>query len=343
MVLGIGGVLGICVGGGLAYAVDSVDRTFRNPDEVRHALGLPLVGDVPDLHSLKHESTVSEGGETTHKIHAAVVTYHRPRSREAEAIRGLRTAIYFGTRQNGQKVIQLTSPNPGDGKTTIAANLAVSLAQSGKRVLLIDADLRHPSQGRLFGFDSNVGLSDLIVGDVELPDAVQSVGIDNLSILPCGTRPPNPSELLTSPVFEQILDVARQQYDYVLVDSPPLLAVSDPSVIAPRVDGVLLTIRVTKNGAPAAVQARRMLAALGAKVIGIVVNGFQHDRNFGYGYYGGRYGYTRGYGYGYGYGRGYGYGDSRTNGDYYSDDDHQKSAIPVASAPRNNGAPSTVD
>lgn len=315
-ILGLGGVLGLFFGGGLAYLVDISDRTFRSPEEVRQALGLPLMGDVPTIRPAKRKKNASNNGKAGAPIAATVVAYHRPRSRAAEAFRGLRTALFFGTRRNGQRIIQITSPNPKDGKTTVTANLAVSLAQSGKTVLVVDADLRHPNQHKLFGIDSKVGLSNVIVGDVELSDAIQSVDVANLSVLPCGSSPPNPSELLASAAFEQFLEMIREKYDYVLVDSPPLLAVSDPSVIAPSVDGILLTIRITKNGALAAVQARRMLAGLGAEVIGLVIDGFHEHRHYGrYGYHGGKYGY--GYGY---YSYGYGNGSSNGHGDYYHDD-----------------------
>ncbi len=308
LVLGLGGAMGLLFGGALAYVVDISDRTFRSPDAVRQTLQLPIIGDLPTISVSKRESRASHSGEATSTIAPTVVAYHRPRSREAEAFRGLRTALQFGTRRTGQKVIQVTSPNPRDGKTTVTANLAVSLAQSGKRVLVVDGDLRHPNQHKLFGLDSKVGLSNVIIGETELSDAVRSIGTENLWVLPCGPSPPNPSELLGSAAFEQLLEVVREKYDYVLVDSPPMLAVSDPSVIVPRVDGVLLTIRITKNGAPAAIQTRRMLAELGADVIGLVVDGFHQDRHYGrYGSYGAKYGY------------GYGYG-SNGNGKYYQDD-----------------------
>jgi capsular exopolysaccharide synthesis family protein len=323
LVLGLGGIFGLFFGSGLAYLVDVSDRTFRNPDEVRHALGLPLMGVVPAIRPAKRKAAASRNGKPASPIAQTMVAYHRPRSHEAEAFRGLRTALHFGTRCSGQKVIQITSPSPKDGKTTITANLAVSLAQSGKTVLVVDADLRNPTQHKLFGIAPKVGLSDVIVGDVELSDAIQGTGMKNLSLLPCGPCPPNPAELLASAAFEQFLEMAREKYDYLLLDSPPLLAVSDPSIIAPRADGVLLAIRITKNGAPAAVQARRMLAGLGAEVLGLVIDGFQKDRHYGHdGYYGGKYGY--GYGY---YGYGYGNGSANGNGDYYGDDTTDEATV----------------
>jgi capsular exopolysaccharide synthesis family protein len=195
-------------------------------------------------------------------------------------------------------VVQITSPNPEDGKSTLTANLAVSIAQSGKRILLIDADLRKPQVHKIFGVGGDVGLVSVITGEVDPAEAIQPSAIPGLSLLPCGPVPPNPAELLTAPRFKDLLDVLREQFDFVLIDTPPLLAVTDPSVVAPRVDGVLLTVRITKNGRPAAERAKEMLDTLGANVLGVVVNGI--DRNNGAG----------SYAYGYGYG-GYGYGSEK--------------------------------
>jgi capsular exopolysaccharide synthesis family protein len=262
-------------------------------------LSLPLLADVPPIRGGKKvvAGSPSANGKRHGEIDERVVCHYRPKSREAEAIRGLRTALCFSTCRGGQKVIQVASPNMGDGKTTISSNLAVSLAQSGKKVLLVDADMRRPMLATIFGIESSaVGLSCVIVGGVKWTDAIRDVGIANLSILPAGATPPNPAELLLSPGFEQFLAAVREQYDYVLIDSPPVLAVSDATVIAARTDGVVLTIRVTTNAAPSALQAKRMLDSVDAKTLGIIVNGFQKDRNYGYGCYGRG---ERGYGYGY--------------------------------------------
>jgi len=321
LVLAIGGMAGLFLGSGLAWAVDAADRTFRCPEEVRQALQLPIMADVPALMTRKRKLHSTSNGDGRPQVDLTVVAQHQPKSRQAEAIRGLRTALYFSTHGGGQKVIQITSPHPKDGKTTIAANLAVSMAQSGKKVLLVDADLRHPRIHQVFDIERDVGLSNVIIGEAELPDAAQNGCVENLWILTSGPHPPNPSELLTLPEFEQFLEVARRQYDFVLLDSPPLLAVSDPAVVAPRVDGVLLTIRIEKNGRPGAVQARDMLASLGADVLGVVINGLNRDSNYGYGYYGSKYGYGYRYGYGYGYGYGYAYGEGKRHSHYYTEEE----------------------
>src|SRR5262249_9211999 len=154
----------------------------------------------------------------------SLYAYHRPTSMAAEAFRGVRTALYFSMVGKGHQVIQVTSGNMGEGKTTVATNLAVSIAQSGRKVVLIDADLRRPPVHRLFRRAGGVGLTSVIVGEADLDSAVGDSGVTGLDIVPCGPRPVNPAELLSSPRFEELLDLLRTRYDFVIVDTPPLLA-----------------------------------------------------------------------------------------------------------------------
>jgi capsular exopolysaccharide synthesis family protein len=218
--------------------------------------------------------------------------YGRPGSAEAEAYRGVRTALYFGIGGDGCKVVQITSPDEGDGKTLLAANLAVTIAGSGKRVVLVDADLRRPCLHRLFGLPAESGLASVLAGEAEIPGAVRPSGVPGLWVLPCGPRPPNPAELLTSPRLPELLASLRERFDFVLLDTSALLAVSDPGAVAPRADGVLLVVRVGKNNRPQAERAREMLSALQATVAGVVVNGV--GRRGGYGYEHRGYGYSAG-------------------------------------------------
>jgi succinoglycan biosynthesis transport protein ExoP len=215
-------------------------------------------------------------------------TYYRPRSLEAEAFRSLRTALYFSALGEGCKVIQITSPNAQEGKSTLAANLAVSIAQSGKRVVLVDADLRTPQVHKMLGLAASAGLASVLAGAAEPNDAVLPSSIPGLSVLACGPVPPNPAELLTSPAFKDLLDLLRDRSDFVIVDTPPLLAVTDASVVASRVDGVLLTLRLSRSSQPAAAGAAQALAAVGAPLLGVIVNAT--DRRAGpAGYHQGHY------------------------------------------------------
>lgn len=302
--------LGTLFGLGLALAFEMTDKSFRSPAEIRKRLGLPVVGHIPPIRiDLPTDNPALKGIEPD--IEPVVVSHLRPKSIEAEAYRGVRTQLYFSTQGAGHQVIQVTSPNPGDGKSTLAANLAVSIAQSGKRVVLIDCDFRKPRVHKIFHIEKpDVGLASVISGDTDLGAAIRTSVVENLSILPCGPRPQNPAELLTSPEFQEVLDKLRAQFDFVIIDTPPVLAVSDPAVVAPRVDGVLLVFRMTKKARPTAERAREQLAALGANVLGVIVNGTGGNKDDGYGY---GYGYNYGYGYQYQYQYEYEYADNYTD------------------------------
>ena len=299
-------------GFGLAYLVDIADKTFRSPDEITKQLGLPLIGHIPVMSTSKKFKTDES------LIDSVICSYHRPKSQTSEAFRAVRTALYFNTQGKQNSVIQVTSPTPGDGKSTVACNLAVSIAQSGKRVLLVDGDMRRPTIHHMFGIKSNEGFATVLAGKSQWEDHVFTCEeVDGLSILPCGPKPANPAELITSPRVKQLINEMRESYDFVVIDTPPVLAVTDPCPVAARVDGVILTIRIKKNVKISANRAAEILGSIGANVVGVVVNGVGVQSGYGsqysYGAYRSGYSYS-GYGQGYGYGYGYGYGK------YYDDD-----------------------
>ena len=310
--LGIGALLGFVVFSGLAYLLELADRSYRNPDEIASDLGMPIIGHLP-------LATLSRADRIDEKVDSSIVTLHKNRSSLAEAFRGIRTAVFFGCQQGNVKVIQVTSPVPGDGKSTVAANMAVSIAQSGRRVCIIDCDFRRPRIAKIFGLKEDVGLVQVIGGKVELEDAIQETTIENLSAVTCGRRPGNPSELLSSEMFADALATLKDKYDFVIVDTPPILVVSDPANVASMVDAVLLTVRLRRNLKPIATRAAQMLHSINANMLGVVVNGIGVGGN-GYGYGGYRYdNYSGGSSGGYGksgYG-GYGYGSTYQYGGYY--------------------------
>lgn len=308
MSLSMGGMLGLVCAFGIAMLVDLADKSFRSADEIRQQLGLPVLAHIPVMH------VEAEKGKD-HKIDLSVVSHHEPKSREAEAYRRVRTSLYFSTSGQNHRVIQVTSPDPSDGKTTLATNLAVSIAQSGKRVLLVDADFRRPRVEKIFGVPRDGGMTQVITGEIEVADAIVPSDVENLDLLPCGPRPPNPAELLSSPRFTQTLETIREMYDFVIVDTPPVLAVSDPVAIAPCVDGVLVTIRLSKSGRPNASRTIEQLVSVGAKVIGVVVNGVGGGQRYGYRY--GRHYSTGVLGGYYYYGRYYRYEDDYVSGRDY--------------------------
>ncbi len=310
--LGIGALLGFVAFCGLAYLLEMADRSYRNPDEIAGDLGMPIIGHLP-------LATLSRADRIDEKVDSSIVTLHKNRSSLSEAFRGIRTAVFFGCQQGNIKVIQVTSPVPGDGKSTVAANMAVSIAQSGRRVCIIDCDFRRPRVAKIFGLKEDVGLVQVIGGKVELQDAIQQTSIENLFSVTCGRRPGNPAELLSSERFADAMSSLKEQFDFVIVDTPPILVVSDPANVAGLVDAVILTVRLRRNLKPIATRAAQMLHAINANMLGVVVNGIGVGGN-GYGYGGYRYdNYSGGSSGGYGksgYG-GYGYGSTYQYGGYY--------------------------
>jgi capsular exopolysaccharide synthesis family protein len=236
----------------------------------------------------KRLNPVSIGAEKSESL--ALVTYARPRSEAAEAYRALRTSILLSAFGAPPKVILVTSPLPQEGKTTISANSALVLAQRGSRVLLIDADLRRPGLERMLGIRSKGGLSTLISGVEKAEDViVQFSKVPNLWILPAGPIPPQPVELLGSNVMKEHIARWRDEYDHVIIDTPPCLSVTDAVVLSADVDRVLLVARAGQTTKPALRRACDLLLQVNAKVMGIVLNAFDLRSADSYYSYGSRY------------------------------------------------------
>lgn len=214
-----------------------------------------------------------------------------PDSAEAEAFRTVRTGIFFGAPKDQARTILVTSPASGEGKSTTASNLAVAMAQAGQRVLVIDADFRRPMQHSIFKTDPKVGgFSSLLAGAVEdLEEAVAHTGTENLDILPCGPKVSNPAELLNSDRCARIVEDLGRQYDRVIIDSPPVVAVTDAQILATICDIAILVVRAEVSTRRVSMQARDSLASVEAHLLGVIVNDVPRK--------GGRYGYYGGYGY----------------------------------------------
>ena len=198
-----------------------------------------------------------------------------PRSAAAEAYRTLRVNIQFASPDHPLRTILATSAGPDDGKSTTLANLAIALAETGAPTLLVDCDLRRPSLHTLFGLPNEAGLTSLMLAGTAMPDAaglpLQATVVPNLRLLPSGPLPPNPAELLASRRMADLLLLLAEQATYVLFDTPPILAVADAAVLAPRVDGVLLVVRAGKTRRDLAVKARKMLDQVKANLVGAVL------------------------------------------------------------------------
>lgn len=223
-----------------------------------------------------------------------LIAYNDPKSAAAEAYRTLRTNLQFSMLDKDSNIIAITSCEPGEGKSTIIANLAVSLAQSGKKVLLIDCDLRKPTIHKKFGISNSSGLTSLLLKESTLEEAIYKVDIPNLGLIPSGPVPPNPSEILGSKKMGKILEDLRNYFDIILLDSPPVLVVSDLHVLASTLDGILLVATYGVTEKNAILRAKESILKVGGKVLGVVENKIPQDaKGYGYGGYG--YGQYKGY------------------------------------------------
>ena len=180
--------------------------------------------------------------------------------------------MLLSTAGNPPKTVLVTSGQPGEGKTTTVVNTAISLAQLGASVLIIDCDLRKPSAHKIFGVESTKGLSTYLSRDIEIDGMIHKLQIPNLSLLPCGPIPPNPAELISSERMKDLLKMLSERYDHILIDSPPLIHVTDPVILSSLVDGVILVVHGGKSSRAVAQRARQELATVGAKVFGVVLN-----------------------------------------------------------------------
>ncbi|WP_107766531.1 polysaccharide biosynthesis tyrosine autokinase [Nocardioides terrigena] len=272
----LGAVLGALLGAGYAVARTLLDRRLRSTEDVERAAKLSVVGSVPDLG--KHDDLfVTASGVGTH-------------AQAAEAIRRLRTNLSYMDVDNPPRAIVVTSPKQGDGKSTVAANLAAAIALSGQPVTLVDCDLRRPNVSRSLGLDDTVGLTDVLAGRVQLVDAVQEhPEITGLSVLTSGSRPPNPSEILGSQAMRGVVaDLAR--VGMVVMDAPPLLPVTDAAIVAHSADGALITVSAGRTLDTELTSAIEHLHAVHARPLGVILNRVSR-RNVGSGNYA-HYGYA---------------------------------------------------
>ena len=215
-----------------------------------------------------------------------LVTQNDPKNPAAEAYRVIRTSVQFAQAGKELQTIALTSCTPNEGKSTTIANLAVVLTQAGKSVLLIDCDMRNPTVHKNFNLSNKVGLSSCISMGTEVADAVQATGIEGLDALTAGVIPPNPSELLGSERMQNILQRAKEEYDYVLIDTPPVLPVTDSLVLGSMVDGLILVIDSGEIKVEMAREVKNQLVHAGANILGVVLNKVRSEHHgYGYGYY----------------------------------------------------------
>lgn len=279
-------LLGLLIGIGLAVLLDFLDDRIRTKEQLHAVVGiLPLLGEIPEFDNWKGHSDT------------AIIAVDRPKSPAAEAYRSLRTAIQFiGFDAERTNVIQITSPLESEGKTTTVVDLAVTIASSGARVAIVSCDLRRPEIHKFFKTENLLGLSSWLSGAETVESVtVASKDFPSLKYVPSGPVPPNPSELLGSPRLTELFDSLRASNDVVLVDSPPVLPVTDALVIAQAVDCVVLIARAGRSHARAVGRALELLAGVDAPVKGVVFNVVPVESSRGYGYGYGKYGRYSGY------------------------------------------------
>jgi succinoglycan biosynthesis transport protein ExoP len=272
--LGFALMLGLASGVGLAFLLEGLDNTIRTPERAHMISGLPSLGMIPlGSKSAREGPNAKRLVIASSKEAVELVTQVRPQSQMAEAYRALRTSLLLSNLGAPPKVIMVTSALPQEGKSTTSTNTAIVLAQKGVRVLLIDADLRRPSIHKILGMGPRSGLSNVLTGGTTLEQAITPTSIlPNLFILPAGTPPLNPAELLASSNMRDLLNQLRQQYDHIVVDTPPSLSVTDAVVLSPAADAVVLVIRSGQTTRQSLRRAREILGQVSAKVVGVLLN-----------------------------------------------------------------------
>ena len=250
----VAAMIGFVLAASAAYLLEYLDDTLKSPDDIRRAIGHPVIGYIPE----------------TEQDQQPIVVLN-PRHPNVEAFRSLRTNLGFVAVDNPLKTILVTSPETEEGKTSIAANLAIVTAQGDKKVILVDADLRRPGIHKIMDVSGDPGLSDVFLGNIGLHNVMQVWGADKVAVITGGSLPPNPAELLSSRKMDQILTSLKEVADLIILDGPPF-AVTDAAVLAAKVDGILVVIRPGYTREPAAKAMIEQIERAGARVVGVVLN-----------------------------------------------------------------------
>lgn len=303
--LALGVLSGLLLGIGAAFLRDLLDRTVKTPADVEGSMGLTLLGVLP-LVSEKSQQTEyysrrgRRGAGASEEVQKPELIVHAfPKSGVAEAARAIRTNLQFMTPDNPARTLLVTSAGPSEGKTTVAVSIAIAMAQTGLKVAILDCDLRRPRIHRVFDKGTDVGITTALLDDADMPAELFATSVPNLAAAPAGPVPPNPSELLQSDRFRHMLKRMEGRFDRLVIDSPPILPITDAAILATQVDGVVLVIRAFKTNKELARQARRVLEGVGGRVFGCVLNAVDLSRvEYKYYYY--QYYKQASYGGGYG-------------------------------------------
>jgi polysaccharide biosynthesis transport protein len=267
-------IVGLTLGIGTAFFLEYLDNTIKLPEDVKEHLEIPYLGPVPAMTS----------NDIPDHVARDLVTVHSPKSAASESYRSIRTGILFSSADAAPQTIVFTSASPGEGKTITTANLGVAMANAGSRVLLLDCDMRRPRIHKIFGVDRKVGLSNILVGTASPKDAIVPSSVENLDILPVGPIPPNPSEIISSKKMGLLLNALKKQYTRVLIDSPPISAVTDAVLLSQMADGLLLVVRAGETPRQVIQHALAQVRSVNANILGAVLNAVSVGRDSYYYY-----------------------------------------------------------
>lgn len=267
-------VVGLMGGVGLAFFIEYLDNSIKFPNEVKDDLKIPYLGPVPAFSGEITQEGVSE----------ELVLIHSPKSTASESFRGIRTGILFSSADTPPQVILITSAAPSEGKSSCAANIGMTLAMAGSKVVILDCDMRRPRQHKIFNCPRDIGISSVLVGTSPLSDVVIHTMVENLDLIPCGPIPPNPSEIVGSKKIKQLIDVLRKNYQHILIDSPPITAVTDAVLLSQATDSVLLVIRAGSTPKPVIQNGIEQLKNVNAHIMGAILNVIKTGRDSYYYY-----------------------------------------------------------
>jgi len=286
----LGALLGLVLGGGLALMLESLDTSVRSIEDVE-VLDLPVLGYVPKIknpekHRQRTKSSDNPLGPEARKVASTLLMHFAPKSPVSEAYRTLRTNIQFSNLDHPPQAILITSPGPGEGKSTTVANLAVTFSQMGTKTLLIDADFRRPILHSLFGIEKEPGITNYLAGKIHLEGIIRKTPVENLDLITCGVIPPNPSELLASQRMKEFIAELKNRYQMIIFDTPPVIVVTDAMVLGVLLDGVALVASAGQTSQEGLGRAKTLLDNVNAKVMGAVLNKIEAKHSYGsYHYY----------------------------------------------------------
>ncbi len=272
-------VVGLSLGVGLAFFLEYLDSTIKVPEDIKHHLGIPYLGPVP---SFAYEG--ANPGDPERKPSEDLIAHLTPKATASESYRGIRTGILFSSADSSPQVILVTSAGPREGKTITAANVAITMAQTGGRVVILDCDMRRPKVHKVFETSRDKGMANILVGSCEVDEAIIATAIPNIDIVPSGPIPPNPSEILGSHRMEGLIKTLRARYERIIIDSPPVTAVTDAVILSRMVDGVVLIIRAGEVHREIIKNALSQLRSVNARLLGAVLNGVEMGRDSYYYY-----------------------------------------------------------